>query len=173
MNTNIETCMDRPTAFLQLGRFVFLFQHVEAALTELLVLMARSDDEAIRILINDLEFSSRVKTTDVMFARFVDLLRTPDELAKIEFHKLMVDVLKLGERRNELVHSKYAAWIDVEGTYGLLRKNSVLRASKGFRDDGEEELRAEELERDGDRLGVALQALESYRLKVIDWEYPA
>ncbi|MDP1683302.1 MAG: hypothetical protein Q8L39_16205 [Burkholderiales bacterium] len=163
--------MDQSTAFHQLGRFVFLFQHVEAALTELLVLMARADDEAIRILTNELEFSQRVKTTDVMFARFVDL-RKPDETAKAEFHKLMVDVLKLGERRNELVHSKYAAWINAEGSYGLLRQNSALRASKGFREDGEEELLPEVLEGDGDKLAVVLQALERFRFRVIDWAYP-
>ena len=164
--------MDQTTAFHQLGRFVFLFQHVEAALTELLVLMARADDEAIRILVNELEFSKRVKTTDVMFARFVDLLRDPDENAKAEFHKLMNDIVKLGERRNELVHSKYVAWINIEGSYGLLRQNSALRASKGLREDGEEELLPEALEADGDKLGVALQALERFRLRVIDWVYP-
>ena len=164
--------MNQPTAFHQLGRFIFLFQHVEAALTELLILMVRADDGAIRILINELEFSKRVKTTDVMFARFVDLLSEPDETAKAEFHKLMVDVLKLGERRNELVHSKYVVWINAEGSHGLLRQNSALRASKGFREDGEEELLPDALVDDGDKLDVALQALESFRLRVINWAYP-
>lgn len=164
--------MNQPTAFHQLGRFIFLFQHIEAALTELLVLMAHTDDEAIRILVNELEFSKRVKTTDVMFARFVDLLRNPNEAAKVEFHKLMVDLIKLGERRNELVHSKYVYWINCEGTDGLLRQKSELRASKGFRDDGEEELLQKVLEDDGDKLTVALQTLERIRLQVIDWVYP-
>lgn len=59
---------------------------------ELLVLMAHADDEAMQILANELEFSQRVKTTDVMFARFVDLLREPNEAAKVEFHNFMVDL---------------------------------------------------------------------------------
>lgn len=90
--------MNQTTAFHQLGRFIFLFQHVESALTELLVLMARADDEVIRILVNELEYSKRVKTTDVMFALFVDLLSPSDETAKKEFHELMDEINKLGER---------------------------------------------------------------------------
>jgi len=38
--------MSHPTAYHQLGRFIVSFQHAEAALTELLVLMVRADDEA-------------------------------------------------------------------------------------------------------------------------------
>lgn len=72
-----------------------------------------------------------------MFARFADLLREPDEAAKREFHNLMIKFGKLGERRNEIVHSKYAQWINVEGACvcGLLRQNSRLRAAKGMRDE--------------------------------------
>ena len=36
------------------------------------------------------------------------------------FHELMVELGKLGERRNELVHSKYNRWFNVEGKEGLL-----------------------------------------------------
>jgi phenylpyruvate tautomerase PptA (4-oxalocrotonate tautomerase family) len=48
--------MNQPTAYHQIGRFIVSFQHAEAALTELLVLMAHADDEAIRILVNELEY---------------------------------------------------------------------------------------------------------------------
>jgi len=164
--------MSDSTAFHQLGRFIFLFQHVEAALTELLVLMSRADDEAIRILVNELEFSKRVKTTDVMFARFVDLHRNADEALKIEFHKLMVEIEKLGTRRNDIVHSKYTYWINVEGSHGLIRKNSKLRGSEGVRESVEEELLPGALEADGDRVGLVLQKLEKLRLQLIEWLYP-
>lgn len=164
--------MSESTAFHQLGRFVFLFQHVEAALTELLVLMTRADDEAIRILVNELEFSKRVKTTDVMFARFVDLNRHADEALRGEFHKIMVEVDKLGTRRNEIVHSTYMYWINVEGSHGLLRQNSKLRGSEGVRESNEEELLPETLESDGDRVAVVLQRLETFRLQIIEWLYP-
>jgi hypothetical protein len=161
--------MSESSAFHQLGRFIFLFQHIEAALTELLVLLARADDEAIRILVNELEFSKRVKTTDVMFSWFIDLHREPNETEKTEFHKLMNDIGNLGERRNKIVHSKYSAWINADGVYGLIRQSSELRSSKGIREDKQEELLSAALEADCDKLSVALHKLEKIRLKVIDW----
>jgi hypothetical protein len=164
--------MSESTAFHQLGRFVFLFQHVEAALTELLVLMTCADDEAIRILVNELEFSKRVKTTDVMFARFVDLNLRADETQKVAFHNLMVEVDKLGTRRNEIVHSNYMYWINVEGSHGLLRQHSKLRGKDGFRENSEEELLPKALESDGDSVSVALHQLEKYRLQIIEYLHP-
>lgn len=160
------------TAFHQLGRFVFLFQHIESALTELLVLMASADDEAIRILINELEFSQRVKTTDVMFSWFVDVRRLPNNTCKQDFRKLMGEIIKLSEIRNHLVHSKYSLWTNVDGVSGLIREKSALRASKGKREDSEEELLPEAFEGDCGRLSMALQSLEQFRLRIIDWLYP-
>jgi hypothetical protein len=80
--------MTQSTVHEQIGHFIVMFQHAEAELTELLVLMAHADDEFIRILTNDLEYSKRVNTTDVMFARFIDLRPRTDETEKSEFHKL-------------------------------------------------------------------------------------
>ncbi|MDR0775146.1 MAG: hypothetical protein LBE81_00705 [Azonexus sp.] len=164
--------MNASASHQELGRFIVTFQHVETALTRLLVLMAKADDEAVRILVNELQYSQRVKTTDVLFARFVDLLCNPDYTAKAEFHKLMNELWKLGERRNEMVHSKYASWISVEGRSGLLRENSRLRASKGAREEEEEELLPESFAEDFRRLSEALNELERFRLKVIDWLCP-
>lgn len=164
--------MNNPTALHQLGRFIFLFQHTEAALTELLALMAGVDDEFIRILVNDLEYAQRVKTTGVLFARFLDIRRGSYEKEKGEFRALLVELLKLGERRNEIVHSKYSMWINVEGEHGLMRENSVLRASKGVREESEEELLPEAFELDCGRLSMALQILERFRLQIIEWHYP-
>jgi hypothetical protein len=164
--------MDQPTPFHQLGRFVFLSQHIEAGLTELLVMMSRTDDETARILVNDLEFSKRVKTTDVMFARFVDLLPMTEPKDKPEFHQLMAELLEIGMRRNEIIHSKYVRWQNVDGAHGLIRYNSQLRGKQGIREDIEEEILPENFEADCDRLSLALMALEKYRLKVIDWRHP-
>jgi hypothetical protein len=119
-----------------------------------------------------LEYSKRVKTTYVMFARFVDLQREPDEAAKADFRKLMVELGKLGERRNDIVHSKYTSWVNVEGAAGLIRESSKLRVRKGTREDEEEELLPEAFAADFERLSVALQSLERFRLRVIDWLYP-
>jgi len=160
------------TTLHQIGQFIFSFQHVESALTELLVLMAKADDEAIRILVNELDYSKRVKTTDVMFARFVNLQRNPASAAKAEFHKLMDGLLKLGERRNEIVHSKYTSWINVDGASGIIRENSKLRSSKGIREGEEEEPLPETFDSDFKKLTLSLQELEQFRLKIIDWLYP-
>ena len=164
--------MQQNATYNQIGRFVVLFQHAEQKLTELLVLMANADDEFVRILINELEYNKRVKTTDVMFGRFVDLLRNPDQAAKQQFHDLMTELLKLGERRNKIVHSKYTPFINVEGVAGLRRENSKLAASKGLRDVKEEDLLPESFEEDLNRLSAAHQSLEVFRLKVIGWLYP-
>ena len=164
--------MVSPTALHQLGRFILLFQHTEAALTELLTLLADADDEFIRILVNELEYTKRVKTTGVLFARFLDIRRGSYDAEKKEFRELMTELLKLGERRNEMVHSKYSMWTNVEGASGLIRENSVLRASRGVRESTEEELLPEAFELDCGRISMALQSLEKFRLKIIDWVYP-
>jgi hypothetical protein len=77
--------VNSPTAFHQLGRFIFLFQHTEAALTELLALIAGADDEFIRILVNDLEYAQRVKATGVLFARFLDIREGSYEEENVAF----------------------------------------------------------------------------------------
>jgi len=164
--------VNNSTALHQLGRFIFLFQHAESALTDLIALLADADEEFIRILVNELEYSKRVKTTDVLFARFLDVRNGAYEREKSEFHELMVELLKLGERRNEMVHSKYLMWTNVDGAHGLIRENSVLRASKGSREIIEEELLPETFELDCDRLSIALQSLERIRLRTIDWLDP-
>jgi len=164
--------MTGQTAYHQLGKFIVNFQHAEAAINEILVFLAKADDEAVRILVNELEYSQRLKTADVLLARFVDLQREPDFSAKTEFHKLMVELGKLGERRNDLVHSKYMSWVNVKGAAGLIRQNSKLRASRGAREENEEELLPEAFDADFERLANALQGLEAFRLKVIDWLYP-
>jgi hypothetical protein len=164
--------MERSASYSRLGRFIVQFQHAEAALTELLVLMAGVDDEAVRILVNELEYSQRVKTTDVMFAWFINVRRNADQAAKSEFHRLMVELLSLGERRNEMVHSRYWDWTNVEGSMGLLRQSSNLRSSQGTRSDQEEELLPQAFENDLERLSQALQNLEGFRRRVIDWLYP-
>jgi hypothetical protein len=160
------------TAQHQLGEYIVLFQHAETSINELLVLLAQADDEAIRILVNELGYSQRLKTVDVLFSRFVDLRRNPDLPAKAAFHKLMVELDKLGRRRNELVHSTYMTWIDVAGDVGLFRQNSRLRGSTGIREEEAEELLPDAFNNDIERLDAALQELGQFRLEIIDWICP-
>ena len=164
--------MNTPTAYHQLGHFIVSFQHLENTVTKLLVLMANTDDGAIRILVNDLEYSKRLNTADVLFARFIDLRSNTNAAAKAEFHTLMVELRDLGERRNDLVHSKYNRWLNVHGNEGLLRTNPKLRGKLGELEEKEEELQPEAFNADLQRLAAAAEALEKYRLQVIDWLWP-
>jgi len=164
--------MTSPTAYHQLGRFIVVFQHLEGAVNELLELMSGGDCEATRILANDLEYGKRLKTADVLLARFVDIRNDTDPTAKAEFHKLMVELRELGVRRNEMVHSRYHHWIDVDGNEGLLRQNSKLRGGAGQREELEVELQPNAFDADLQRLATAGWRLEKFRLQVINWQYP-
>jgi hypothetical protein len=164
--------MSHPSAYHQLGKFVVRFQHLEGAVNEMLVLLADAEDEVVRILVNDLEYSRRLNTLDVLFAHFVDVRRGTDEAMKAEFHKLMGELSKLGTRRNELVHSKYFPWVNADGKEWLLRRNSQLRASKGQREEIEYEHQPEAFDADLERLSAAANNLERFRRQIIDWLYP-
>ena len=164
--------MSHPTAYHQLGRFIVDFQHLENVVTEILVLLDKTDSEAVLILVNELSHSQRLRTADVLFSRFVDLRNNTDPASKAAFHDLMGELGKLGQRRNELVHSHYSNWIDIEGRMGLLRKNSRLSAKKGEREELEEELQPEAFDDELQRLASAAAKLERFRLQVIDWLYP-
>jgi hypothetical protein len=65
--------MSENLLYSQLGKFVILFQDIERAIVELIVYMARADNEIIEILINELDYSSLIKTTDVLFAHYIDI----------------------------------------------------------------------------------------------------
>lgn len=162
-----------PSAFHKLGQFVVYFQHLEHTINELLVLRAGADEENVCILINELEYSKRIKTADALFARFVELRPNIDPAIKIQFHELMVELGKLAERRSELVHSKYYRWLNVEGKERLLRKNSILRTKMGEREEQEEELQPEAFDKDLNRLNSAAEKLEMFRIQIIDWKFPA
>ncbi|MFZ6675733.1 hypothetical protein [Undibacterium sp. Xuan67W] len=164
--------MNSPTAYHQLGRFIVTFQHLEDTVNNLLVLLSDTDCSVVRILANDLEYGKRLNTADVLFAYFVDLRANIGDDAKVEFHKLMVELRELGERRNDLVHSRYNPWINVHGKEGLLRTNSKLRGKKGEREEVEEELQPEAFNIDIQRLNEAAIVLEKFRLQIIDWLYP-
>jgi len=162
--------MNDTTPYHQIGKFIVLFQDVEEAINEIIVLLVNVDNEAVLILINELGYAQRLKTADVMFGRFVDLNGDSKLPTKAEFQYLIVKLMKLGERRNALVHSKYMPWINIEGVAGLIRKNSKFR--KGIRKQEEEELLSETFTDDLHALAVALEEIEAFRSRVIDRLYP-
>lgn len=161
--------MTKATTYHQIGQFIGHFQYAEEKINGIITLLAQADDEMIRILINDLSFAQRLKAADVALARTVDLHRDPDTKAKEEFHSLMTELSKLSERRNDLVHSQYSTWLNIEGQEGLIRENSRLRGKQGVREVTEEELLPESLTADIEQIEKALKELEAFRLRIIDW----
>jgi len=170
--TTQEFDMKTPTAYHQLGKFIVSFQYVEATINDILILLAEADDDAVLILANELDYSARLKTADVLFARFVDMRDIIESSAKDDFHKLINVLHKLGERRNDFVHSNYSPWINVERNIGLIRENYKLRGKRGIRERLEEELLPETFSADLERINKSLADLESFRLRIIDWLYP-
>jgi len=163
--------MSENLLYYQLGKFVILFQNIERAIVDLIVLMAKADDEIIEILINELDYSSRIKTTDVLFARYVDIRSIKPEEKK-DFHSIMTKCLKLGELRNNLLHSKYAHLVEDDTVIALIRENSKLRGKKGIREIEEEDLTSESFDPYFEKIILVLEQVEAFRLKIIDWEYP-
>lgn len=165
--------MTNLTSYHQLGKFIAWFQAAESEINRIIELLANNtDSEVVSILINGLEYSKRLDTADVMFARFVDVYQPDNSTGKTKFHKLIGKLKKLGERRNELVHSNYISWQNVEGSKGLIREHSKLRGSKGLREETEEELLPEAFNKDLEQIDGILYELNEFRLKIIDWLYP-
>ena len=165
--------MNSTTAHHQLGSFIVDFQHIESAIDEIFCLLTESaDPETVSILINELTYSQRIKTVDVLFARFIDLRVGSCKADRAEFHKLIIKLGKLGERRNELVHSKYMNWLNVDGKSGLIRENSRLKGGLGIREQQEEELLPEDFYADLQNLREASKEIENFRLKLINYIYP-
>lgn len=158
-------------SFHQLGLFVYSFQMVERQVEDIIVLLMNADDEMVAIFMSELDFSEKLKTVDVLYSRFIDVRRSLKGADRNAFHKVISQVIKLCERRNEILHSKYDTYQNVEGKLGLLRQNSRLRASKGMRELSEEELLPEALDMDVKNISSCLNELEMYRLKVLDWLY--
>jgi len=158
-------------SFHQLGFFVYSFQMVEQQVEDIIVLLMNADDEMVAIFMSELDFSEKLKTVDVLFSRFIDVRRELKGADKKAFHKVISQVIKLCERRNEILHSKYDTYQNVDGRLGLIRQNSRLRASKGVREMSEEELLPEALDTDVKNISSCLEELEVYRLKVLDWIY--
>ena len=164
--------MPNHSALHQLGSFIVGFQAIEAAILEFLELISASDCELVRIVANDLEYSKKVKALDVGYARMSQIVGNSDKQHRDSFHSLMVELDKLGTRRNDLVHSFYHHWVDEHGKHGLLRENSRLKGSAGIREEIEEKLQPDAFVVDLDKLRAACYRLEEFRRQYISWLYP-
>jgi len=155
----------------QLGKFVVLFQKLEAGVTDIVLTIVHGNDEFVRILITQHEFSTLLRTTDVLFSRYVDE-RTIDDAEKSIFHKLIVRALKLGELRNQIVHSQYFDLVQGEEPIALVRENFKLSGGKGKRIKDTQDLTEQDFKEYFSLLNGVISELEAFRLKIIDWKYP-
>ena len=100
--------MEKISSYHQLGKFIAYFQMAESEINGIMQLICKdTDEETVQILINGLEYSRRLDTADVLFSKFVETHQDSESTIKKKFHKLIVKLKKLGQRRNDLVHSKY------------------------------------------------------------------
>lgn len=145
----------------------------ESEINGIMQLLCKGTDKGmVKILINDLEYSKRLDTADVLFSKFVDTYQDCESMVKKKFHELIGKLKKIGQRRNELVHSNYIPWYNVEGFKGLIRENSKLRGSKGLLEKIEEELLPGTLNADLEKLNIIFKELNEFRLQIINWRYP-
>ena len=159
--------MTVPSAFSDLGNFIVSFQAVEAHVVEVIAELTGGDKENVHALVTELEYNSRLRAADVMYSRFASERKAIDNIATPKaFHTLMVELQKLGERRNTLVHSNYSFLISGGGLMGLGRKNRKLRPSRGVQELESEYLVDKSLDKDIQRLTVALHELETIRQQI-------
>jgi len=161
--------MESVTSYHQLGKFIVLFQNIEEQIDDLILLLTNSDDELISILINQMEFSQKIKKLDVIFARFVDKKENTGKFDKNDFHSFINKVIKQCERRNALVHSRYYSWLNIEGKEGLLRENAKNSAKKGLREIKEEEILPEDLAKDIEKIEEYIENFDKHRNRITDW----
>jgi hypothetical protein len=152
----------------ELGEFLVAFQSVEASLVGLIIQVTNADPEYIGALTAELEFNSKARALDVIFARFAQIHGLTAESPHPEFHKLMVRVQQLAPRRNDIVHSFYNKLITVDGQVGITRKPTKLNPSEGVRERPHEDILPGHLKEDLAEIHSIRSALESYRLKAID-----
>jgi hypothetical protein len=167
----VQSLETPPTALHQLGTFVVYFQHVEAAINELIALLSEADEDVVEILIDSLGYAERVRTADALVARIERIAGRPEGEWRKEFHSLCERLNKLGSRRNHFVHSRWFHWTNVEGNIGLLRRNARVRRRSAAVEETEEELQPEAFEADLKELTSVLQQLGAFRLQVLDRKY--
>ena len=160
--------MTRSLLLQELGQFIVSFQALEQSISDLIAQIVQPDPEYALALAAELEFNSKIRALDVIFARFAQIHGLSTTTPHPEFHKLMSDVTRASERRNQFVHSHYATFQSADGAIGLIRSPTRLRASKGERTDPDEDLMLSDLRKEV----LAIQALQvrlgAFREQVID-----
>lgn len=138
----------------------------------LTVQVVDADSEYVSTLTAELEFNSKARALDVIFARYAQIHGLSTISPHPGFHALMVRIQKLATRRNDLVHSFYGLLITVDGDAALARQPTKLKPSEGLREQEGEDILPERLESEIKEMHSILKELETYRLKAIEIRYP-
>lgn len=163
--------MNHSEILTRLGHFVLTFQAVEAAMAELIVQLIDGDPEYVSTLTAELEFNSKARALDVIYARYSQINGISKASPNPEFHALISRIQKLATRRNDLVHSFYNLLITVDGEVALSRQPTKLKPSKGLREQSEEDILPEQLEKEISEMNIILKEIEKYRLQAIEIKY--
>ena len=164
--------MANEQALAELGQFLVVFQTIEAAVTDLIEAVIDADSEYVHALTAELEYSSKLRALDVIFSRYAQIHGITAESPHPKFHKLMTKLLKLAERRNEIVHSFYNLLITVDGELALTRRPTKLRPSKGERHDPPEDILPGALAAESKNMRDDLLEIEEFRMLILDTRYP-
>lgn len=164
--------MKRDALHAQIGHFVLAFQAVEAAMVELTLQVVDADSEYVATLTAELEFNSKARALDVIYARFAQIHGLSDQAPHAQFHELVGRIQKLATRRNDLVHSFYQLLFTVDGELALLRRPTKLKPSEGLREQPDEGILPARLESEIAKMKQILKELEEYRRSAIEAQYP-
>jgi hypothetical protein len=169
---HVRPQMTRALLLQELGQFIVSFQALEESISELIALIVQPDPEYALALAAELEFRSKLRALDVIYARFAQIHGLSNVAPHPEFHKLMTDACRAAERRNKLVHSHYALFHAADGVVGLIRSPTLLRPSKGERSDPNEDLTLCDLQSEVKAVQNLQVRLGVFRRQVVDALHP-
>ncbi len=165
--------MDIQSIHRELGKFVVLFQTLDNAVNEIIYQISDTKVYVAETFITKTEFTAKMEVADVIFSHYVDITANTDSKSKKEFHSLMNKCKKIGQERNVVVHSVYYPLTKVDGSKRLIQQNPRLKFKDGSKISvNDKELSLEDFENLNIKITHALEELEKFRLKLIDWEYP-
>jgi hypothetical protein len=165
--------MDIPSIHQELGKFVVLFQTMDSVVNEIIYQISDGKSYVAEAFITKTEFTAKMEIADVIFTHYVDITANTNSDSKNEFHSLMNRCKKIGQDRNIIVHSVYYPLTKIDGSKRLIQQNPRLRFKDGSEISvNDKELCLEDFENLNIKITSALNELEKFRIKIIDWKYP-
>jgi hypothetical protein len=161
--------MNIDVSHARLGQFIVDFQQVEAEVENIVLLLAGGNELAIKMLLARMEYGALLTAADSLFAYAADSTNgiKPDRVK--QFHKLMDDLHRLGQRRNQLVHSTYMPLRSIDGEVGLWRENMTVDRNKGKYKNEEDTLMPAALLSETKKIRELLHRIEEFRIELISW----